>query len=207
MQPLSWSAARQAAHAAGLAACPAPVEVSLAEADDRVAPHRRLVPGDAPQQLADLGGIGPAGLVLHPGQEVLDGPTEPALDIHYACYQAKPVIGEAKFTPVTTIRTDNQFGPEALEAKKERELCLPALKNPCGDGITQAGVDECDDGNLIGTDGCTGSCTICGNNTTTPPTWPSFSSMAGIMSGRYRAGADPMTRNAICQAMATERKP
>ncbi|HEY7223355.1 MAG TPA: molybdopterin-binding protein [Micromonosporaceae bacterium] len=33
MQPLSWAAARQAAHTAGLAARPAPVDVPLAEAD------------------------------------------------------------------------------------------------------------------------------------------------------------------------------
>jgi cysteine-rich repeat protein len=107
--------------------------------------------------------------LCNPANKNGEDPTTPGLDIHYACYQVKPVIGEAKFTPVTTVRTANQFGPEALEAKKERELCVPALKNPCGDGITQAGVDECDDGNPISTDGCTDTCTVCGNNTTTPP--------------------------------------
>src|SRR6185295_12567884 len=41
----------------------------------------------------------------------------------------------------------------------------------------------------------------------TPPTWPSFSSMPGIIRGRNRGGFDPITRNAICHAMATDRKP
>jgi cysteine-rich repeat protein len=107
--------------------------------------------------------------LCNPANKNGEDPSAPGLDIHYACYQAKPVVGQPKFTPVTAVRTANQFGPEALEAVKERELCVPALKNPCGDGIMQAGVDECDDGNPISTDGCTDACTICGNNTTTGP--------------------------------------
>lgn len=98
-----------------------------------------------------------------------EDPGAEALDIHYACYQAKALKELPKFEPISTIRTDNQFGPEALEAKKERELCVPSLKNPCGDGILQVGVEECDDGNLISTDGCTSSCTSCGDNNTTAP--------------------------------------
>jgi hypothetical protein len=38
-------------------------------------------------------------------------------------------------------------------------------------------------------------------------TWPNFSSTLGIIRGRNRRGFDPMTRNAICHAMATEKKP
>ena len=44
-------------------------------------------------------------------------------------------------------------------------------------------------------------------NTITVDTWPNFSSMLGSINGRKRAGFDPITRNAHCQAIATERKP
>jgi cysteine-rich repeat protein len=38
----------------------------------------------------------------------------------------------------------------------------------CGDG-TPEDPEECDDGNVDPTDGCTNDCTICGNGTTTDP--------------------------------------
>jgi hypothetical protein len=38
-------------------------------------------------------------------------------------------------------------------------------------------------------------------------TYPIFSTMPGIISGRNRCGSDPITRNPICQAIVTARKP
>lgn len=38
----------------------------------------------------------------------------------------------------------------------------------CGNGIVE-GAEECDDGNSIQTDGCTGACVACGNSVVTPP--------------------------------------
>jgi len=38
----------------------------------------------------------------------------------------------------------------------------------CGDAVTDSG-EECDDGNLDDTDGCTSACTICGNGVVTAP--------------------------------------
>jgi len=38
----------------------------------------------------------------------------------------------------------------------------------CGNGLTEAG-EECDDGDLVETDGCTTACTTCGNNVVTAP--------------------------------------
>lgn len=38
----------------------------------------------------------------------------------------------------------------------------------CGDGVLDLG-EECDDGNLIATDGCTDRCTICGDGVVTAP--------------------------------------
>ena len=36
----------------------------------------------------------------------------------------------------------------------------------CGDGVTQTGFEECDDGNLVDTDACTNACTLatCGDD-------------------------------------------
>ncbi len=42
------------------------------------------------------------------------------------------------------------------------------LPEPCGNGTLETG-EECDDGNLISTDGCTDACTTCGNGTVTAP--------------------------------------
>ena len=36
---------------------------------------------------------------------------------------------------------------------------------------------------------------------------PNFSIMLGIINGRNRTGSDPIMRNAICQAIAIEKKP
>ena len=40
----------------------------------------------------------------------------------------------------------------------------------CGDGISQAGVEQCDDANTVDTDGCTNDCTTprCGDGTVGP---------------------------------------
>jgi cysteine-rich repeat protein len=42
------------------------------------------------------------------------------------------------------------------------------MPEPCGNGALETG-EECDDGNLIATDGCTDACTTCGNDTVTAP--------------------------------------
>jgi cysteine-rich repeat protein len=43
----------------------------------------------------------------------------------------------------------------------ETDSCLSTcLSASCGDGFTQAGVEECDDGNLVPGDGCSATCTL-----------------------------------------------
>ncbi|MBW2373533.1 MAG: hypothetical protein JRF70_13455 [Deltaproteobacteria bacterium] len=42
------------------------------------------------------------------------------------CFSAKPTKGEEKHEARTRIHTNNQFGPEVLDTKKEDDLCLPA---------------------------------------------------------------------------------
>src|SRR5262245_137591 len=44
-------------------------------------------------------------------------------------------------------------------------------------------------------------------STATATTYPSFSTMLGIITGRNRTGFDPITRNAICHAVVTTRNP
>jgi hypothetical protein len=49
-------------------------------------------------------------------------------DAHLMCYKVKPAKGEPKYTPVIGIFTNNQFGSEQLDTKKEEELCVPSEK-------------------------------------------------------------------------------
>ena len=44
-------------------------------------------------------------------------------------------------------------------------------------------------------------------STVVPTTYPSFSTMQGIIMTRYRAGFDAITKNANCHAIATDRNP
>ena len=47
---------------------------------------------------------------------------------HLLCYDVKPVKGEQKHEKRKSVFTNNQFGPEQLDTKKEKELCLPSMK-------------------------------------------------------------------------------
>jgi cysteine-rich repeat protein len=49
---------------------------------------------------------------------------------HLLCYQTKLSSGSPDFVERTPVFTHNQFGSEALHAKKPRELCVPSLRNP-----------------------------------------------------------------------------
>ena len=44
---------------------------------------------------------------------------------HLMCYDIKKMKGEPKFEK-RNVFTDNQFGPEDLEVKKVKQLCLPS---------------------------------------------------------------------------------
>jgi cysteine-rich repeat protein len=61
-------------------------------------------------------------------------------------------IAETTTTTVVTTTTTSTTVPEFV----------------CGDGVME-GPEECDDGNVDPTDGCTNDCTSCGNGTTTAP--------------------------------------
>jgi len=45
---------------------------------------------------------------------------------HLMCYDIKKMKGEPKFEK-RNVFTDNQFGPEDLEVKKVKQLCLPSI--------------------------------------------------------------------------------
>jgi hypothetical protein len=52
-------------------------------------------------------------------------------DSYLMCYRVRRAFGEPRHTRVTgRIYTKNQFGEERLDTRKERDLCVPALKNP-----------------------------------------------------------------------------
>jgi plastocyanin len=46
---------------------------------------------------------------------------------HLMCYDIKKVKGELKFEK-RNVFTNNQFGPEQLDVKKEKQLCVPSTK-------------------------------------------------------------------------------
>jgi len=46
---------------------------------------------------------------------------------HLMCYDIKKVKDELKFEK-RNVFTNNQFGPEQLDVKKEKQLCVPSMK-------------------------------------------------------------------------------
>jgi len=56
-----------------------------------------------------------------------DAKTHP---LHLMCYETQRPSGEPKFTGVSPIFVNNQFGPQELTAITPSELCVPALKTP-----------------------------------------------------------------------------
>ena len=48
-------------------------------------------------------------------------------DDHLLCYKVKRAKREPKFEKVKGIHINNQFSPLQLDAKKEKELCVPSL--------------------------------------------------------------------------------
>ena len=64
-------------------------------------------------------------------------------DGHLLCYKVKRAKGEPKFEKIQGIHVNNQFGPLQLDAKKEKELCLPSEKDISG--ATPLDDDDDDD--------------------------------------------------------------
>lgn len=58
-----------------------------------------------------------------------EDPTAPTRPNHLICYQIKQT-DPVKFAKRTELFVNNQFGPEALDAKKPALLCVPALTTP-----------------------------------------------------------------------------
>ena len=57
------------------------------------------------------------------GEDIVDQ------DNHLLCYKVKRAKGEPKFEKVKAIHINNQFGPLQLDAKREKELCVPSVKD------------------------------------------------------------------------------
>jgi hypothetical protein len=52
---------------------------------------------------------------------------------HLLCYGVKRPKGEPKFERIDDIFVNNQFGPLQIDAKKEKELCVPSTKEDLGE--------------------------------------------------------------------------
>jgi hypothetical protein len=50
------------------------------------------------------------------------------VNVHLACYQAKPANGQPKHARQLGVNTNNQFGPLVLGTVNEGELCIPSTK-------------------------------------------------------------------------------
>src|SRR6185369_13004606 len=54
---------------------------------------------------------------------------------HLLCYQVKQT-SFPRFVTVSPLFVNDQFGPETLDARKPKELCVPALRNPVAPTVT-----------------------------------------------------------------------
>jgi cysteine-rich repeat protein len=68
--------------------------------------------------------------------------------------------------PTTTTTTTTTTGETTTTSTTLASLCVGVDGLPNG---TKEGAEECDDGNIDPTDGCTAACTSCGNGTKTFP--------------------------------------
>ena len=69
-------------------------------------------------------------MLCNPVQKTHDGTTTEIIDPenHLLCYDVKPAKEEPKHEKRKSVFTNNQFGPEQLDTKKEKELCVPSMK-------------------------------------------------------------------------------
>ena len=51
------------------------------------------------------------------------------IDNHLLCYKVTLATGESKFEKVEGIHVNNQFGLMQLDARMEKELCVPSEKD------------------------------------------------------------------------------
>ena len=49
-------------------------------------------------------------------------------DLHMLCYQVRTTSGTPKFTGIPDAFVNNQFGPDTLQIRGIRELCVPSTK-------------------------------------------------------------------------------
>jgi hypothetical protein len=67
--------------------------------------------------------------LCNPADKSGEDPTAPAHIAHLVCYKAKLTkfpTPQPKFVK-TTVSTNNQFGPEVINATALDELCVPSL--------------------------------------------------------------------------------
>ena len=92
-----------------------------------------------------------------------------------ACYAAKPAKGQPKHTPRLALRLNNQFGPLAVDTKKETSLCVPSsatLPGPGGSTPTAGGPTPTSGGAPTPTPTPTGPAGVPTATSTAPPPDP-----------------------------------
>jgi cysteine-rich repeat protein len=147
--------------------------------------------------------------------------------VHMMCYQITQT-SLPKFSAVTPIYVNNQFGPEVLTASKPAELCVPSFKNgTCGNGVLEpgeqcepAGGECCDatchfkgsgtacssDGNQCTNDVCSGSSAHCThqNNTASCDDGVFCNGTDTCGNGTCKHSGDPCAAGAECNNICNE---
>ncbi len=137
-----------------------------------------------------------------------EDPTAPTHPLHLLCYQVTQ-YDKVKFVKRIGLFVNNQFGPEQLDAKKPKELCVPSLKTlipspcttigaPCGSCGTGTCQSQCSGAGLIcATNTCVNTC----NNTGCPGGVCTEGTPANANCTLTQQGACPQPNNGYCEAL------
>jgi cysteine-rich repeat protein len=136
---------------------------------------------------ADVAGIAEGGYRAHAVLGVANQATLEELDIDAAlnARAARNIVDvrerDGDFESLEALDDVPWVGPAALGALVEYAEAQDLI-GECGDGDVQVGLEQCDDGNTSGGDGCSATCGIDGND---GPPYEDRPTVHGIMDGSY----------------------
>lgn len=142
---------------------------------------------------ADVAGITEGGYLAHGVLHVANESSFEELDVDAAlnARAARNIVDvrgrEGDFENLQALDDVPWVGPSALGALVEYAEANGHV-GACGDGDLQAGVEQCDDGNTVGGDGCSATCGIDAAPNDGPP-YEQRPVVHGIMDGSYEGVA------------------